>query len=493
MPHNLDAFPLPARLRWLDRFDRLLGGAVPHFIELVGAEVHKPESEVVAAEILPLRAACRWHRRNAASILRTRRVSGRPWWLLGQRQRCLRRPVGRVAIIATWNYPVQLLGIQLVQALVAGNRVVVKPSERAPRTQALLLALAHEAGLPQGWLESTPATREAGRALLEQEQVDHLVFTGSTAVGREIAAAAARTLTPTTLELSGRDSAIVLADADPRLAAKALFFALSMNGGQTCMAPRRILVERRVLRRFLDALAPLAAAARPRRLIDENAANLCHHLAADAIDCGGRSASGFCEAPQGAWIRPLAIADCPPEAALFEGDHFGPVAAIVPVGSFEEALALHGRIEQHLAVSVFTRRHRLVESRLDDLRASTVLLNDCLTPTAHPAVSIGGHRLSGWGTSRGREGLLGLTRPVHLASTSPRLRVPSEAPAGAALRFLRALAARRGATPQAIADLAPHTPPSTESRSDSRSAPCPRSPMRSSSAEALPASPQPRN
>jgi acyl-CoA reductase-like NAD-dependent aldehyde dehydrogenase len=483
-----DCLPLSDRLRWIERFDRLVGGAADRFVELIGEEIAKPPVETVAAEILPLRAACRWHRRHARRLLAPRRVGGAPWWLPGVRSRVERQPLGSVAIVATWNYPLQLLGIQLLQAVAAGNRVVVKPSERAPRTHALLLSLAQQAGLPEGWLRSTEPTREAGRMLLERERFDHLIFTGSTAVGFEIAAMAARSLTPTTLELSGRDSAIVLGDADPRLAARCLWLAATMNAGQTCMAPRRILVERRVLRRFLDELAPLAAAARPRRLIDASAAALCHHLAADAIACGGRSVSGVCEAPQGAALRPLAIAECPPEAALFAGDHFGPVVAVTPVDCFSHALELHGRIEQHLAVSVFTAKPSAVASRLPELRASTVLVNDCLTPTAHPAVSIGGHGLSGWGASRGREGLLALTRPVHLARTSGWWRVPPEIPGPAVARLLRRVAGR-GGIPSTAARPAPQCAPSPTPRSS----PCTPVPARSSSAEALPASPQPRN
>ena len=187
-------------------------------------------------------------------------MRGGAWWSIGQRHQVERVPLGRIGIIATWNYPVQLLGVQLVQALAAGNRVVVKPSERTPRTQALLLDLARRAGLPEGTLDVLPATRDAGAAMLQHAEMDHLVFAGSTAVGRRIAEAAARRLLPSTLELSGRDTAFVLADADPALAARTIWSAVTMNAGQTCMAPRRVLVDSRVYERFLAALARLPRA-----------------------------------------------------------------------------------------------------------------------------------------------------------------------------------------------------------------------------------------
>ena len=442
----LDPSPsIEARRAWLDRFDRMIASDTANLIELVGDELGKPEHEVVAAELLPLRAAIRWHRRELRELLRDELVGGRPWWLVGQRHWALRVPVGRVAIVATWNYPLQLLGIQLVQALAAGNRVVVKPSERSPRSQRRLLELAVAAGLPDGSLAWVEASREAGRILLETERFDHVVFTGSTRVGREIATAAAKSLTPTTLELSGRDSSFVLADADPALAARVLWQAVEMNAGQTCMAPRRILVERDAMPAFLAALAPLAASARPRRLIDEDAANRVWSIVEASLACGGRTLSGAIERPRGAWMRPVAIAHADPDSPIVEGDHFGPAVAVVEVASVEEALAIHERVDQHLATSVFTRRPRSISPWFHRLKASTVTINDCLLPTAHPAVSIGGHRRSGWGVSRGRAGLLALTRSVTCSTTSPRLRVPPETPSPSVLRWLRRLAGRGAA------------------------------------------------
>ncbi|MFM7799307.1 MAG: aldehyde dehydrogenase family protein, partial [Planctomycetota bacterium] len=240
-----------------------------------------------------------------------------------------------VLVIATWNYPLQLVGIQLTQAVVAGNRVVVKPSERSPRSQRMLLDLARAAasaaGLPPDTVTSAEATREAGRELLERERFDHVVFTGSTAVGREVALACARTLTPSTLELSGRDSAIVLADADPKLAARSIWHAATMNAGQTCMAPRRALVDRAIYQRFLDALRPLAASARPVRLADPSMADRCVQLAEAAVQAGGRSLRGVIEPANAGSMRPLCVESCPRDTELFEGDHFGPVLAVVPV------------------------------------------------------------------------------------------------------------------------------------------------------------------
>jgi hypothetical protein len=161
-------------------------------------------------------------------------------------------------------------------------------------------------------------------------------------------------------------------------------------------------------------------------------------------------------------MRPVAVVHADPDSPLVEGDHFGPAVAVVEVASIEEALEIHERVDQHLATSVFTRRPRSISPWFSRLRASTVTINDCLLPTAHPAVSIGGHRRSGWGVSRGRAGMLAMTRTVTCSTTSLRLRVPPEAPAPTPLRWLRRLAIRggRGVT---VPDLAPFPEPARES------------------------------
>lgn len=420
-------WPLRERVEWLRSFRAGVAARRDELIDLCVEEVRKTRWEALTADILPLLTAIRWHEKRAARVLRDRRLPGSPWWMLGQSHRIAREPLGTVGVIATWNYPVQLLGVQITQALVAGNRVVVKPSERSARTQALLLGIATDAGLPEGRLRRVDATREAGATMLRDGRFDHVVFTGSTGVGREIARWGAETLTPTTLELSGRDSAFVLADADPRLAARSIWHAATTNAGQTCMAPRRALVDRRVYRAFLEAMAPLASGARARRLIDERAARRVFELARDATRAGGRPLSGVLEAPRGDLFVPAAIADCPEHAALVGGDHFGPAIALVAVEDIEHALRVHAQCDQHLATSVFTRDARAARALARRLDATTVTHNDCVIPTGHPASSISGRGASGWGESRGVSGLLSLTRPVHL-STTPRLRPALDEP-----------------------------------------------------------------
>jgi len=457
------AAPLADRLHWLRRFRDAVKSQHPELCALASEEVGKTTFEAMTADILPLLASCNWHLRHASGLLAVTRVRGGGLFGLGHRVERRRLPVGRVLVIATWNYPVQLLGIQLVQAIVAGNTVVVKPSERSPRTQTRLLELAiaatREVPSMRGAIEARAATREEGARVLRDERFDHVVFTGSTAVGRAIADVCAARLIPSTLELSGSDTAIVLADADAKAAARAVFLGFTVNAGQTCMAPRRALVERPALAAFTDELARLVAGARRVRLVDAAAANATHAVTAAAIAAGGRSIAGTLESQvntvdldQGnvdeddaRAMRPVAILDCPAATDLFRGKHFGPAIAVRAVDSLAEALELHGSIGQYLATSVWTRagaaREAELERAISACGSSLVHFNAVLLPSAHPGVGLGGHGASGWGISRGTSGLLALTREVTVTRTSRFLAPPVQEPDARALAWLSRLIA----------------------------------------------------
>lgn len=425
-----DPPPIADRVAWLRRFRSLVAHDRDNLATLMLRDMGKPRDEAVIQDIVPLLASCRWHERHASRLLRGRSAGLGSIWNIGHSVHATRAPLGTVGIIATWNFPVQLLGIQLVQALIAGNRVVVKPSENAPRSQARLLDLAREAGVPgpPDTLTWTEPSRDAGPRLLRDGALDHVVFTGSTGVGRSIAEWAATTLTPTTLELSGRDSALVLSDADPALAAKSIWFAVTMNAGQTCMAPRRALVAADIYPEFLRHLAPLVAAAKPRDLVNPEAAVRVHRAAAESCTPArsARSLSGVLEPPQDRRITPIAVVDCRGDEPAVTGDHFGPLLGVVPVATLDEALAIHRRCPQHLATSIYSRDTRRARELAPMLGAGIVTINDTVVPTGHPALCISGRAESGSGFSRGPDGLLAMTRPVYVTRTSKLVRPPVE-------------------------------------------------------------------
>jgi len=423
----------PQRRAWLCAFRRVVAAHARDMARLISSEIGKPEGEAYVSEILPLLAAISWHLRHAEKLLRVRRVGIGPLWMLGRSVRVGRAPLGSVLLIATWNYPIGLLGVQLVQAITAGNRVIVKPSERSPASQHMLVRCAASCGLPKEWITVADATAHAGALLVREGAYDKVLFTGGALAGASVARDAALALKPSVLELSGHDTALVMADADAKRAAQRIWLAISMNAGQTCMAPRRVLVHRSVYHQFLAALAPLAAEARPQRLVCDSQALHCERLVQDALANGARSVSGVAEPARDGWIRPLAIVDCPVDVLLSEGAHFGPVIAVMVVENLEQALRIHAAGRHRLAVSVYTRspgRWQGDANFIRQLDASVITFNESVTPTGHPAISIAGLGASGWGASRGAAGLLELTRPISISITAawtPAAVAPTEA------------------------------------------------------------------
>ena len=351
-------------------------------------------------------------------------------WQCGQSHRLHRVPRGHVALITPWNYPLQILGIQLVQAIVAGNTVVVKPSERCPQSQQKLLEIARDAGLPHERLSWTPATRGAGAHLLQNEHFDHVVFTGSTAVGRDIAQHLAGSMTPSTLELSGSDSALVLADATPALAAAAIGYASAINAGSTCMAPRRALVTSSVRAAFIAELTRAISTNPPldRYSQADHAGSM--RAARQAVEHGGHWLDPAMDQDRYPSLR--VVLDAPADGPLARGEHFGPALAVISCPDDQTVVSAHLACDQHLATSVFTTRRNWINTPAGSavLRhaGGMVTLNDCLIPAAHPAAPLTGRGPSGWGASGGAEGLRSMTRPVVVSSTSRWLRTPLAPP-----------------------------------------------------------------
>lgn len=425
---------LGRRIEWLDGRVKALAGHAGQLAALVADEIGKPLHEAAIADVLALLAAMRWTAQRAPALLAPRSAGWGSAMFLGRSIRTERAPLGHVAIIGTWNYPLQLLGVQIVHALIAGNRVTVKPSERCPRTHAALLSLLGQ-GLPDGMLVWTEATREAGERLLAGGRFDHVVFTGSSTVGRRVAQRCALDLIPSTLELSGSDSALVLADADPVRSARAVWNGFTMNAGQTCMAPRRAIVSRERAPAFLHELRVLAASAAPVTLIDEAAARQVDAVVHEAVAAGGTPITGVLESPRGRSMRPQVVVEAPPSCALSRGEHFGPALAVLVERDDEAALERHRGYGQNLSASIFTRgtpSRAMVEAT----GASIVTVNECVVASGHPAVPLAGSGESGWGTSRGADGLLAMTRPVTIALTRRGADVPVGPPPSFLLRVL---------------------------------------------------------
>ncbi|QCG95755.1 aldehyde dehydrogenase [Azospirillum sp. TSA2s] len=383
-------------------------------------------AESVSAEILPLAEACRFLEREAAGLLAPRRLGrrGRPVWLFGVEAEVRRDPVGTVLIVGPSNYPLLLPGVQAVQALAAGNRVMVKPAPGCAAPMVLLGEWLEEAGLPPGLFrvldESAGTVAEAIAA-----GIDKLVLTGSADTGRAVAERLARHLVPSTMELSGNDAVFVLPGADVDQVARALAFGLRLNGSATCIAPRRVFVPHGMaagleaaLVRQVATIPPVPASLPVRRRLAA--------LARDAMAEGARALGNVPEEEDPA-MTPLILTDARPGMALLREEIFAPVLSLVPVRDMDEALDAATHSPYALGASVFgpVAQARELAGLID---AGTVTINDLIVPTADPRLPFGGRHASGWGVTRGAEGLLEMTQVKTVSVRKGRLRPHFDAP-----------------------------------------------------------------
>jgi len=371
--------PICERLRFVRELRYLLVESRDELTSIACAEVDRIPYEMIATDVLPTAAACRFLETDATRILAPRRISGRPLWLIGCRDVVHRRPRGIVGILGTWNYPIFLNAVPILHALVAGNAVIWKPSERTPKMATLLHELFLRAGFPPELFVLLPATRDGGETLLEAD-IDFLHFTGSEPVGRKIATRLGERLIPSALELSGCDAIIVLPDADVQLAARAAWFGATLNKGRTCMAVRRAIVARPLFEAFTNALRALPA----------NGISIL--------------------------VEP-AVGDSSRRDATFE-----PNLAVMAYDTLDGAVQIHAESPFRLTASIFTSDANAANELAAKLRVGTVTINDVIAPTAHPATPFGGRSAAGWGVTQGVEGLMEMTVPQVVTTRKGKFR-----------------------------------------------------------------------
>lgn len=336
-----------------------------------------------------------------------------------------RKPYGVVAAIAPWNWPLLIAIWQIVPALRAGNTVVLKPSEYTSLGTLEMVRLISSA-LPPGVLNTVSGPGEVGACLVENPLVDKILFTGSSATGARIAAAAAaaKNLTPVALELGGNDAAIVLPDADPKEIAPGLFWGAFINMGQTCCAAKRLYVPEAMHDALVEELRKLAQAMPMGNGMDDGivmgplqnpvqlvkVAALVDAARADGatIVCGGQQIEG-----PGCFYPLTLVTDIRDGAALVDEEQFGPVLPIVKYRDIDAAIAGANGIDVGLGASVWSRDIAAAREVAARLEAGTVWINQ--HGAIHPMVPFGGVKGSGWGVEFGVEGLKAVTQAQVLS------------------------------------------------------------------------------
>jgi acyl-CoA reductase-like NAD-dependent aldehyde dehydrogenase len=390
-----------------------------------------PVAEALVTEVIPLAEACRFLEREAASLLASRRLGtrGRPLWLAGVQTEVRREPHGIVLIIGPGNYPLLLPGVQMIQALVAGNAVLLKPGAGGGVVACELRDLLDGAGFDPQLVAVLPESTAAARAAI-LTRPDKVVFTGAADTGAKILSQLAPELIPATLELSGGDAVIIRADADLDLAVRALLFGLELNGGATCMAPKRVMVA---AARATELEGRLAEALRGRSHSDVRSTpatstdSALPHLVQDALARGAHVIGGAITS-DGRVQLPLVLGGVTPGAALLRADVFAPVLALVTVANDHEAVLRANDSPYALTASVFSRDEAAARALAAQVRAGVVTVNDLIVPAADARTPFGGRRRSGFGVTQGAEGLLEMTVPKVVTVTRGQSRPAFEPP-----------------------------------------------------------------
>ena len=402
--------PLRERAHLLMRYrDRLVARAEA-VAELSARETGKLVPEALLVDVLGTAGVARWSARRARAVLGRRSVpSG---FLVTKRSYVVREPYGVIGVISAWNWPVLNAMRAVLPAIVAGNAVVVKPSEIAPLSALLQRELADEAGWPADVFLIATGAGDTGRALVTAA-VDKISFTGGVETGRRIAQAAAERLLPVSLELGGSDAAIVLQGADLERAASTIVTGSFYNAGQNCTSLERIYVEAAVYDEFI---ARVVRATEPLRVGSGHAVDIgCITTEAqlqkieaqvgDAIAHGARVLVGGrrLDGP-GRHYAPTVLVDVTQDMDVIRHETFGPVLPVVKVRDAAEAVRLANDSHFGLGSSIWGPP-RLAESLVPEIHAGMTLVNDALLNALVPALPFGGVGESGTGRVHGDDGL----------------------------------------------------------------------------------------
>jgi acyl-CoA reductase-like NAD-dependent aldehyde dehydrogenase len=367
--------------------------------------------------------------KHAARYLRDERVPVRDNPLnLGKRAFIRHVPVGLVGVIGPWNYPLVNSFGDCIPAMMAGNSVILKPSEVTPLSSLLMVEMMEACGLPDGVFQVATGDGSTGAALIGE--VDSLMFTGSTRTGRKVAVAAAERLIPCHLELGGKDPMIVLADADLDRAANAAAFYSMLNGGQICISIERAYVEAAVYDEFVVKVTDQIRKLRQGPpgggvgTVDVGAvifppqAEIVDSHVRDAVAKGARVLTGGQRRPgAGRFYEPTILVDVDHTLAAMTEETFGPTLPIMKVRSADEAVALANDSVYGLQASIWTKDLRRGEQLARRLQSGVVTVNDALLNYTQLNLPMGGWKQSGLGTRHGADGIRKYTKTQSVMIT----------------------------------------------------------------------------
>ena len=389
----------------LEALRRLLLEREGRLIEAIAADFSKPAFETQITETRNVVWEIDHALPRLSRWMRGRRISV-PWALWPGSGRIRPEPLGVALIIAPWNYPVQLLLSPLVGALAAGNCAVLKPSELTPNTSDALAELVAQY-MDRDAVALVTGGAEASTALLA-ERFDHIFFTGGSRVGRVVMEAAAKHLTPITLELGGKSPCVVTADANLKIAAERIVWGKFLNAGQTCVAPDYVLVDRAQHDALIDAMAATITrffGADPKQSPDfARIVNERHTERLAAYLKGGRVVVGGMVDIAQRYVAPTILTDVDVDAPMMREEIFGPILPVLKIDTPADAVSFINAREKPLALYLFTSDATAREAIVGGTSSGGVCINDVVVQLSAPDLPFGGVGMAGFGRYHGRAG-----------------------------------------------------------------------------------------
>jgi acyl-CoA reductase-like NAD-dependent aldehyde dehydrogenase len=413
------------RISLLRECQRQLNDKKSDVASLITRETGKPYVEALLTEVMVVLDAARFLIENAYRLLRDEPVPHGSLAMKTKAGRIVREPQGVIGIISPWNYPFSIPATEAMAALVAGNAVVLKPSEFTSLVAFELEKLLHTAGTPKDIFQVISGDGATGAALIDSG-IDKLIFTGSVATGKKIAQAAAGRLLPVVLELGGKDPMIVLDDADVDVASSSAIWGAFVNAGQACLSVERCYVHRSLYESFLGACARKAKQLRVGDgmnqeteigpLIHERQLRNVEAHVEDAVSRGARVLTGGTRlrglGPN--FYAPTVLANVNHEMRIMREETFGPMLPIMAFDNDDEAVRLANDSEYGLAASVWTGDRARGEAVARRIRAGTVMVNDSVSCFGISEAPHGGVKASGIGRTHGRFGLEEMVRVKYV-------------------------------------------------------------------------------
>lgn len=411
-----------ARGKRLERVAEVIGRRTDEIARIVSEENGKVRGEALLHDVGPTLLVMSYFIEHAPRILARETI--RLAIAKHRKSHLAYVPKGVVGVITPWNFPFFMPGSDVAMALLAGNGVVLKPSEVTPLSSLILKECYDEGGIDPDLFQVVTGLGETGAALIDAGP-DHVVFTGSVPTGRRVGVACAERMIPYTLELGGKAPAVVLDDADLDRTAGAILWGGFANAGQVCASVERVYATAPVyddlVRRVTEGAKALKVGAPDNGgVVDIGAMtwskqrDIVESLVADAREKGARVTTGGERVDGGLFYRPTVIADCNHDMRVMKEEVFGPVVPFMRVQSEAEAIRLANESHLGLGAYVFTKDRDRGARVAEQLEVGSVMVNDVLTHAGSPEMPWGGIRQSGLGVVRSERGLRELCHARHV-------------------------------------------------------------------------------